>query len=1027
MPDSEIRSDAVREGRSGSRSTGGWSDVVSLRSVRGRLVLFALFLVGPLAMAAAGLLAWSYERERAAAELQLRETADALALVVDRQLGQAETFLKALATSTNLTSGDMRAFHAQATEAAKTMPGWVVLIDPSGQELVNTRLPYGSPLPSVDLADAWPEIAEGRSYVGNLVFGPVAQRLVIGIEVPVVRNGGPIYVLAMVILPSSLSEILSDQTLPEGWIATILDRAGISVARSRSPERYVGAPPSPTLRAMQAQNPAGGAGTSVTLEGVPVVTAWGRSPHYGWTFAVAAPPDQLVATARHTAILMMVLGMLALAAGAACAVAVARGITHPIEALARTAELLGRGDVVRAASTGLRITDEVMGSMQDASIALREREEALRAGEERFRAMLETLPHIAVVLRPDGTSEYQNCRFFEYFGTGASDLASRLALHHPDDQAALIAARAAAVAEGRGYAVEARARRRDGVYRWHAVEEWPLRRDGEIVAWLGTAVDIDDMRRIAETLERRVEERTAELVASQALVQTVYNHSTECHAVLTAEGDGRFRYEEANPATLRLYRKTRDQVVGYTVEEVLGADAAAEINRHLAECLRLGGPYRYERGQGNAVVEAVAALVPSDEGQPRRLIVSARDVTEWRQLESQLRQSQKMEAVGQLTGGVAHDFNNLLQVILGNIDSLRRRGAAGRLRIGDGDFDRLTGAALLGAERAAVLTQRLLAFSRRQPLDPKPIDANKLVAGMSEMLRRTLGESVTMETVLAGGLWRTAADANQLESAVLNLAVNARDAMPNGGKLTIETANVRLDGAHASVPSEVQAGDYVMIAVTDTGTGMAKEVAARAFEPFFTTKDIGQGTGLGLSQVYGFVKQSLGHVRIYSEPGEGTTVKIYLRRLLGEVDEAPNAAPRRPPAGTASEVILVVEDDDEVRAQTVEMLRELGYGVLEAPEAVEAMRLLAERSDVKLLFTDVGLPGGINGRQLAEQALRVRPRLRVLFTTGYERNAIVHHGRLDPGVELIVKPFTYATLAARIREVIENDAAGGRN
>ena len=317
------------------------------------------------------------------------------------------------------------------------------------------------------------------------------------------------------------------------------------------------------------------------------------------------------------------------------------------------------------------------------------------------------------------------------------------------------------------------------------------------------------------------------------------------------------------------------------------------------------------------------------------------------------------------------------------------------------------------------MTQRLLAFARRQPLDPKPLDPNRLVSGMSELLRRTLGESIGIETVLASGLWRISADAGELENALLNLAVNARDAMASGGRLTIETANSYIDEAYAADYDELAPGQYVMIAVSDTGTGMSKEVIAKAFEPFFTTKDSGQGTGLGLSQVYGFVKQSGGHVKIYSEPGEGTTVKIYMPRLR-DAHQEPVPEPSRPPlmlAG-ASDIILVVEDDEDVRANTVTMLHELGYGVLEAGDGVAALRMLQSEPRIDLLFTDVGLPGGINGRQLSERAREVRPGLRVLFTSGYARNAIAHQGRLDVGVELLSKPFTFDQLANKIRQML---------
>jgi PAS domain S-box-containing protein len=396
------------------------------------------------------------------------------------------------------------------------------------------------------------------------------------------------------------------------------------------------------------------------------------------------------------------------------------------------------------------------------------------------------------------------------------------------------------------------------------------------------------------------------------------------------------------------------------------------------------------------------------------------EVAERLKAEEALRQAQKMEAVGQLTGGIAHDFNNLLTIIAGNVELLARHlpEDAQRLR-------RLAEAANQGARRAAALTQRLLAFSRRQALDPRPIDPNKLVGSVSDMLRRTLGETVALETVLAGGLWQTTVDANQLENALVNLAVNARDAMPDGGRLTIETANASLDAAYvAAVPEPVPAGQYVLIAVSDTGTGMDKATAERVFEPFFTTKEPGRGTGLGLSQVYGFVRQSGGHIRIYSEVGQGTTVKLYLPRLVGAGAAAGEPKRLRPvaPATGEGETILVVEDEAELRAFTVEVLSELGYRVLEAETAAGAMALVERESRIDVLFTDVVLPGGTDGRALAEEAMRLRPAMRVLFTTGYTRNAIVHHGRLDPGVQMIGKPFTYAELASKVREVIEAPA-----
>jgi two-component system NtrC family sensor kinase len=379
-------------------------------------------------------------------------------------------------------------------------------------------------------------------------------------------------------------------------------------------------------------------------------------------------------------------------------------------------------------------------------------------------------------------------------------------------------------------------------------------------------------------------------------------------------------------------------------------------------------------------------------------------------LESSLRQSQKMESVGQLTGGVAHDFNNLLTIILGNLQMALRQVPEGKART-------LLTNAQQGAERGAELTKRLLAFSRSQPLDPRPIDANRLVAGMSDLVDRTLGETISVETVGSGGLWQTEVDSAELESAILNLAINARDAMPAGGKLTIETGNAFLDEHYCETAEGVKPGQYVMISVTDTGSGMSKEVIDKAFDPFFTTKPAGSGTGLGLSQVYGFVKQSGGHVRIYSEVGEGTTVKIYLPRSFAQVKPAAvGTTPEKIPTGS-QETVLVVEDDPDVRAYVAETLSTLNYRVKQAADAEAAIHILNDSTPIDLLLTDVVMPG-MNGRALANVALQSRPGLKVLYMTGYSRNAIVHQGRLDPGVSLIQKPFSQNVLAQHIRKVL---------
>ncbi len=462
--------------------------------------------------------------------------------------------------------------------------------------------------------------------------------------------------------------------------------------------------------------------------------------------------------------------------------------------------------------------------------------------------------------------------------------------------------------------------------------------------------------------------------------------------------------------------------VGLDMSDILRAQAAAgefgpidveaEVERRMA-LLRSGGSIGViERARPNGkTLELRRKLLP--EG---GFVTLYTDISARREAETQLRQAQKMEAVGHLTGGVAHDFNNLLMVILGNLElAVQALGTSNLVRA-----QRKVEVAQGGAQRAAALTQRLLAFSRRQNLDPQPVDANKILSSISELLRHSIGGSIELETVLAGDLWEAVVDPNQLENTLLNLAINARDAMPDGGKITVETANTFLDAAYAASNDEVKAGQYVMVAVSDGGIGMTPDQAARAFEPFFTTKSIGKGSGLGLSQVFGFIKQSSGHVKIYTEPGAGTTVKLYLPRLIRDDEAVAETVVQEVnvPRARTGECILVVEDDQDVLAFSTDALETLGYSVVSAKDAEQALAILGGRADVTLLFTDVELPGA-NGPELVKEALFQRPGLAVLYTTGYTANAVVHRGILDREVTSLTKPFTVAQMAATVRETID--------
>ena len=522
--------------------------------------------------------------------------------------------------------------------------------------------------------------------------------------------------------------------------------------------------------------------------------------------------------------------------------------------------------------------------------------------------------------------------------------------------------------------------------------------------------------RMQEILQQRVSEQAAELEQAAGRFRLLVEGITD-YAIFMLDPEGKV----AN------WNSGAERIKGYAPAEIIGqhvsrffseADRQAGIpERSLAIAARTGKyeaeGWRLRKDGSRFWALVVINAIRDGSGKLIGFGKITRDMTEHRAVEEQLRQSQKMDTLGQLTGGLAHDFNNLLTAIYGSIETLQRRLKGDRP-----ELQRHIDMALRGADRAAALTQQLLAFARRQPLESKPINLNRLVARMTDLLRQSLGESIAIETVLAGGIWWVSTDVNQLESAILNLAVNARDAMPSGGKLTIETANTFLDEAYASAHGDVTPGQYAMIAISDTGAGMTPEVISHAFEPFFTTKG-GKGTGLGLSSVYGFVKQSGGHVKIYSEPEEGTTVKLYLPRLTLEPPSEATAETRVLAERAVRATILLVEDDDDVREHSQEILSELGYRVLTARDSSEALSLLEASDDIELLFTDVGLPGALNGRQLADEARRRRPTLKVLFTTGYARNAIVHQGRLDSGVELITKPFTYTALARKLHQVLE--------
>jgi len=520
-----------------------------------------------------------------------------------------------------------------------------------------------------------------------------------------------------------------------------------------------------------------------------------------------------------------------------------------------------------------------------------------------------------------------------------------------------------------------------------------------------------ELQAFAESLAREVEVRTRERDRTWELSQD-----------LLAVANGQGSFESVNPAWEAVLGWSRQELMAMPFRQLVHPDDLAATEAELARLAKgertRGFENRYRAKDGSYRWLSWTAVPEGGLNYS-----AARDITQQKEraaeldaAREQLRQSQKLEAVGQLTGGLAHDFNNLLAAIGGSLELMRRRGLEGR----QADLERYIGVAHGAVKRAAALTHRLLAFSRRQTLEPKSVNLNRLVNGMEDLLRRTLGPGIALENVAAVGLWNVHADPSQLENALLNLCINARDAMPEGGTLVVETANRWVD-ARTAPARDLPEGQYVSLTVSDNGVGMSAEVAARAFDPFFTTKPIGMGTGLGLSMIYGFAKQSGGQVRIYSEVGQGTSVSIYLPRHDRTEENTTEAEQvETAPRADRGDTVLVVDDEASLRMLIVEVMQGLGYATLEAGDGADALRILESNQRIDLLLTDVGLPGGMNGRQVADAARTLRAGLKVLFITGYAENAVLSHGHLAPGMHVMTKPFEMDALAKRVKTLIES-------
>ncbi len=654
----------------------------------------------------------------------------------------------------------------------------------------------------------------------------------------------------------------------------------------------------------------------------------------------------------------------------------------------------------------------VQGSDVSARVAA---EEVARLRDEQFHTFAEALPNHVWAAGPDGQLDWLNERAMAYSGWPIDTLLGSgwARMVHPDDLGRAAEHWRESLASGQGYEVEFRLRHASGAYRWHLGRALPLRdAAGRIVRWIGTNTDIEEQKEASRVLASHNQLLGQRLAESTADRDRMWRLSTDL--MLVAGFDTRI--VSINPAWTRLLGWAPDELVGHSFMQFIHPDDKAAT---LSEAANLAGGETTHRFENRCRRTDGRYCLIEWTGVPDAGFIHAvgRDVTADREAaqtlkrtEEALVQSQKMDTVGKLTGGVAHDFNNLLQVISANLELLALRSG------GDERLERYVGNALDGVRRGAKLASQLLAFARRQPLEPKVLNVGRLITGMEDMLSRTIGESVEIETVVAGDLWNCHVDPAQVENALLNLVINARDAMDGVGRLTIEVGNATLDDACVGRHPDLVAGPYVRLSVTDTGAGMTPEVMARAFEPFYTTKPEGKGTGLGLAMVYGFVKQSGGHVQMDSQFGQGSTVRIYLPRVTTSEEALSPDLPE--PAGGGSETILVAEDDDAVRIGTVEMLRGMGYVVHACRDAASALAIVDGGTPIDLIFTDVLMPGALRSPEMARRAKERRPGIAVLFTSGYTQDAIVHDGRLDAGVELLVKPYTREALARKIRRLL---------
>ena len=1021
-------------------------------SIHARLLLLVLAASVPLLLFAGVLLLRANSAGATLIEANALGDVRRLTLAVEALVGRAQASMAALAESPLLDAQDFEGFEAAAARLLRTagLSGAVTVAGPDGTKLAHTQRTPGQPMPALqDVAGLHQVFATGKPQVSSLYLGQMTHEWQVAVHVPVVRDEQVRYDLVLAMPSDALAEALLAQGLPPGFVAVVADANGITVARTRNPAGQIGQPIARGLAALIETGEQGYAPVE-TRERERVFAAFRRSAVTGWTVAMAVPAALVEGPRLRSFAALASGGAALLLASAGLAFLVGRRIAGPVRALADQAARLGRNEVPDPAATeGVAETSAAGHALHHAATLLAAR------NQDRDAALLQAEESEARLLLAQEAGEIGSWEIdcatgrrtwspqqFVLYGVDPSDGPPHgdawAALVHLDDRARVLATMAEARTAPLAYHHEYRVLSPHRGLRWMRTAGRSLFRGGEPHRLIGISLDSTErheaeaaLREGSARLEAEVAARTRELAESEVRFRTYFENTAEALFVVRVEPDGVLRYETSNPAHEKLTGYPRCTLAGRQPHEVLPPSTAEAVAGHYRDVAATGVAQRFqhtvELARGTLDLDTVLMPVrDTAEGRITRLIGGVRDITEQRRMEARLSHAQRLEAVGQLTGGVAHDFNNLLTVVIGNLSLLRRRVQ------GDGRAERYLAGVEQAAERGARLTASLLAFSRRSTLQVAPLNVGVLVRESTTLLRRALGEEIALELKVAPDLPLATADTAQLEAAVLNLAINARDSMmqamaaapQRGGTLRITVGVAALRAADLEGNEEAKPGQFVAIAVQDTGTGMTKEVRARAFEPFFTTKDVGQGTGLGLSQVFGSVRQLGGHVTLDSEPGQGATATLFLpvAAPAPEPDAMPEAAPT--PAAPPGKTILVVEDDDGIRDVTAELLRESGFLVLTAPDAPTALRILESGSVVDALFTDVVMPGGTTGVDLARGARGLHPALPVLLTSGYAGPALQRYGT-EGEFDLLPKPYTQSVLIERLSQLVLSQPGRG--